>query len=214
VETDRSGNRVQAGEPMSLMVTVKNKGTTPVYRLRATTESDSAYYDEKELVFGKIAPGESKTAVTPLAWCEVEGRQAGTLKPRPENAKRVCKIPMDALDRSDGLKVHFDAAGGHAPASVEIRPTILALARPLFQYSYQIADDIQGNGDGLIQKGEQVTLYLTARNVGPGRSFETQANLANRSGDGLLLRKGRSATAICASSPPRRSKSRSWRPWQ
>jgi carboxyl-terminal processing protease len=191
VETDRSGNRVQAGEPMSLMVTVKNKGTTPVYRLRATTESDSAYYDEKELVFGKIAPGESKTAVTPLAWCEVEGRQAGTLKPRPENAKRVCKIPMDALDRSDGLKVHFDAAGGHAPASVEIRPTILALARPLFQYSYQIADDIQGNGDGLIQKGEQVTLYLTARNVGPGRSFETQANLANRSGDGLLLRKGR-----------------------
>ena len=191
VETDRPGNRVDAGQPVTLMVTVKNKGTTPVYRLHATTESDNAYYDEKELVFGKIGAGESKTATTPLAWCDVEGRQAGTLKPRPENAKRVCKIPMDALDRSDGLKVHFDAAGGHAPASVEIRPTIVAMPRPLFQYSYQIADDIRGNGDGLIQKGEQATIYLTARNVGTGRSFETQANLANRSGDGVLLRKGR-----------------------
>ena len=191
VETDRPGNRVEAGQPMTLTVTVKNKGTVPVYRLRAGTESDNSYYDEKELVFGKIGPGETKTATAPMAWCEVEGRQAGTLKPKPENAKRVCKIPMDALDRSDGLKVNFDAAGGHAPASVEIRPTIVALARPLFQYSYQIADDIQGNGDGLVQKGEQVTMYLTARNVGTGRSFETQANLANRSGDGVLLRKGR-----------------------
>jgi carboxyl-terminal processing protease len=188
--TDRPGDRVQAGQSMTLEVSVTNRGTVPVYRLRATTESDNAAYDEKELVFGKIGPGETKTARTPLAWCEVEGH-AATLKPKPENAKRVCKIPMDALDRSDGLKVHFDGAGGHAPASVEIRPTIEALQRPLFQYAYQIADDVAGNGDGLAQKGEQFTMYLVARNVGPGRSYETQANLSNRSGDGVLLRKGR-----------------------
>ncbi len=191
IRTDQAGHEVVAGNTINLEVEVKNNGTVPVYRLRAVTESDNSYYDERELVFGKIAPGESKVASTPLSWCKREGHRVGSTKPKPENAKRVCKIPKDALARSDGLKVHFDAAGGHAPASVELRPTIRALPRPLFQYSYQIADDRSGNGDGLIQKGEQLTMYLTVKNVGAGRSYETQANLANRSGDGVLLRKGR-----------------------
>ena len=73
--------------------------------LMALTEDDVA----KTLRFG----GDSKRppAEIPLGWCEVEGRKAGTIKPRDKNAKRICKIPMDALTRSDGLKVKFDAAG-------------------------------------------------------------------------------------------------------
>ncbi len=191
VMTDKPKDTVTAGEPINIEVTVENKGTVPVYRLRATTDSDNPYFDEKELVFGKIDPGETKTARAPLSWCEVEGKKPGSTKPAPKDAKRVCKIPMDALSRSDGVKVHFDAAGGHTPASAELRPTIVALERPLFQYSYQISDDIKGNGDGLLQRGEQVSIYLTVKNVGKGRTFETQANLASRSGDGVLLRKGR-----------------------
>jgi carboxyl-terminal processing protease len=190
VDTDRPNAEVNAGEPMELRVTVKNNGKQPVYRLRATTESDSGYFEGKELIFGKIAGGQSKTAKAPLGWCEVEGRKGGTTKPRDKNAKRVCKIPMDALTRNDGLRVKFDAAGAE-PAPVEIRPTVHALDRPLFQYTYQIADDRAGNGDGKLQKGEQVTMYLTVKNTGKGRSFETQANISNLSGDGLLLRAGR-----------------------
>ena len=34
-------------------------------------------------------------------------------------------------------------------------------------------------------------MYLTVKNVGRGRSFETQANLRDLSGDGLLLHEGR-----------------------
>lgn len=191
VETDRPNGEVNAGEPMELRVTVKNEGKLPVFRLRANTESDNAYFDNKELVFGKIGPGQTKTVKAPLGWCEVEGRKVGSTKPRDKNAKRICKVPMDALTRSDGLKVKFDVAGGTAPSPVEIRPTVRALERPLFQYTYQIADDRQGNGDGRVQRGEQVTMYLTVKNVGKGRSFETQANIANLSGDGLLLHAGR-----------------------
>ena len=191
LRTDKPGNQVTAGNSITLEVTVKNNGTAPVHRLRATTESDNPYFDEKELVFGKIAPGESKTTTTPLSWCDIDGRKAGSSKPKPKGAKRVCKIPMDALSRSDGVKVHFDATGGHTPASAEVRPTIKALDRPLFQYSYQVADDGGGNGDGMLQRGERATIYLTVKNVGIGRSYNTQANLANRSGDGILLRKGR-----------------------
>ncbi len=189
VKTNRPGDRVMAGETLDLEVTVKNNGSVPVYRLRATTESDNPYFNEKELVFGKIGPGEEVTAKTPLSWCEREDK--GQAKGSADDAKRSCKIPMDALSRSDGVKIHFDAAGGHTPGSAEIRPTIIALERPLFQYAYQIADNVKGNGDGLLQRGEQATMYLTVKNVGPGRSYESQANLANRSGEGVLLRKGR-----------------------
>lgn len=188
VKTDKESDRVTAGEPLNLEVTVKNNGSAPVHRLRATTESDNPYFDEKELLFGKIGPGETKTATAPLSWCEVEESKK---RPRPKDAKRTCKIPMDALSRSDGVKIHFDAAGGHTPASAEIRPSIVALPRPLFKYAYQIADDEHGNGDGLVQRGEKVTMHLRVKNVGEGRSYETQANLANRSGDGVFLHRGR-----------------------
>jgi carboxyl-terminal processing protease len=191
IDTDRAGNDVKAGEPIELRVTVTNNGKQPVYRLRGTSESDNPYFDNKELVFGKIAPGQSRSAKAPLGWCSVEGRKAGSTKPKDKNAKRTCKVPMDAHDRSDVLRVKFDAAAGGEPVPVEIRPVIHALERPVFEYSYQIADDRGGNGDGRIQKGEQVTMYLTVKNGGKGRSFETQANIVNLSGDGLFLYAGR-----------------------
>jgi carboxyl-terminal processing protease len=188
VEADKT--EVLAGEAMELRVTVKNNGKNPVYRLRANTDSDSGYFDAKELVFGKIAAGQSKTAKTPFGFCDIEGRKAGTTKPKDKNAKRTCKIPMDALARADGVKIKFEAAG-EAPAAVELRPTIRAIERPEFEYSYQIADDRTGNGDGKVQRGEQVTMYLVVKNVGKGRSYDTQANISNLSGDGLLLHAGR-----------------------
>lgn len=192
LSTDRPNDTVAAGESFALTVKVHNKGKEPVYRLRAVTDSDNAYFKEKELVFGKIAPGETKSATAPLSWCEIEGRKIATIAPLPKDPKRVCKLPKEALDRSDGVKIHFDAAGGFTPASAELRPTIEALPRPQFQYSYQIADNLEGsNGDGLLQRGEMVTVYLTVKNVGKGRSLDTQANLANRSGDGVLLKNGR-----------------------
>ena len=191
LETDRPNAEVTAGEPMELRVTVKNNSKNPIYRLRGTTDSDNPYFDGKEIILGKIGPGQSKTARAPLGWCEIEGRKVGSTKPKAANAKRICKIPMDALARSDGLSVRFDAAANAEPGPVEIRPTVRALERPLFQYAYQIVDDRTGNGDGRVQRGELVSMYLTVKNVGKGRSFDTQANIANLSGDGLLLHAGR-----------------------
>jgi len=191
IETDRPNAEVTAGQPMELRVTVKNNGKEPIYRLRGATESDNPYFEGKELIFGKVAPGQTRTAKAPLGWCEVEGRKFGTIKPREANAKRNCRIPMDALARSDGLKVKLEAEGASEPPPVEIRPTVRALDRPLFQYAFQLADDRGGNGDGVIQKGERVSMYLTVKNIGKGRSYETQANISNLSGDGLLLHAGR-----------------------
>ncbi len=77
------------------------------------------------------------------------------------------------------------------PAPAELRTRVTALPRPQFAYSVQVADT-EGNGDGRVcSRGEKATIYLRVRNVGRGRSFETQANLRNLSGRGVLLRAGR-----------------------
>ncbi len=191
VDTDRKDDTVTAGEPMTLKVTVKNKGKQPIYKLRATTKSDGPYFDEKELVLGKIGPGESKTATAPLGWCEVDGHKPGSTTPVPQDAKRVCKLPLAAITRQDVVKVHFSAEGGEAPNDVEFRPTVQSLPRPIFAYTYELVDNRPGNGDGQLSRGEGATVYLTVKNVGKGRSYETQANLRNLTGDGLLLRNGR-----------------------
>jgi carboxyl-terminal processing protease len=190
-KTDRPNDTVASGDSMSLKVSVKNKGTAPVYQLRAVTKSDGPYFDEKELVFGKIMPGETKTATVPLGFCDVEGHKAGSTEPLPLDAKRVCKIPLDADTRSDVLKIRFFAEGSEPPQEAEVRTTITAQPQPIFAYTYQIVDNRPGNGDGQIARGEGATVYMTVKNVGKGKSFETQANLRNLTGDGLLLHAGR-----------------------
>jgi carboxyl-terminal processing protease len=191
LETDKPNGEVLAGEPMTLKVTVTNKGTVPLFRLAAVTKSDNALYDNKELVIGKLDPGKSKTASTPLGWCEVEGHKVGSTAPLPKDAPRTCRIPRDTLSRQDGIAVKFDEARGRAPAQQQVRVAVRALERPVFAYSYQIADSRKGNGDGKVQKGEHLTMYVSVKNVGKGKSYETQANLRNLSGDGLLLHEGR-----------------------
>ena len=191
VSTDRPENKVRAGEPLKIKVTLTNKSRSAAYQLRAITKSDAAYFDEKELLFGKLDPGESVTAEAPLGWCDIEGRTPGSTTPVPEDAKRVCELPKDAVTRQEIVKVRFFAEGSEAPSDSEIRPTIESLPRPVFAYSYQVADNRPGNGDGQLARGEGATIYLTVKNVGKGASLETQANLRNLTGDGILLRAGR-----------------------
>lgn len=191
VTTDRKKDTVVAGEPITLKVSVKNTSKEPIYQLRAITKSDGPYYDQKELVLGKIDPGQTRTATAPLGWCDVDGRKPGSTKPLPTDAKRVCKLPLNAVMRQDVVKVRFSAEGGAPPREMELRPTVKSLPRPIFAYSYQVADNRPGNGDGQLARGEGATVYLTVKNVGKGKSYDTQANLRNLTGDGLYLRAGR-----------------------
>ncbi len=192
VETDRPENEVTAGDPMNLKVTVTNRGTQTLYRLSAVTKSDDPMFDNRELILGKLEPGKSRTSTTPLGYCEIEGRRPNSIAPIAKDAPRVCHIPKEALARADGIKVHFEEARGHGPADAETRATVRALDRPTFAYTYDIVDNRDGaNGDGRVQRGEGLTMYLSVKNVGKGKSLESQTNVRNLSGDGLLLHEGR-----------------------
>ena len=170
-----------AGEPFNLKVQVENKGKAPLYQLRATTKSDNRLFSERELVFGKLAPGEKKTWSTTLGICKAD----------EQSQKRECKLPETLKERADGVRIVFDEAHGHPPDPTEVRTRVQAEDTPQFAYTVHVADDDKGNGDGEIQIGEVATVYMRIRNVGKGTSKQTIGNLRNLSGPGVLIHAGR-----------------------
>ena len=54
------GSRIKAGDSVKLRGTVRNTGTTPVHRVHAVLKSENGRFDENEMVFGRINPGESR----------------------------------------------------------------------------------------------------------------------------------------------------------
>jgi len=182
--TDRPDNTVQAGEPFELRLKVTNKGKAPVYQLRAVTKSDNRLFSDRELVFGKLLPGETRTWSTTLGICKTESGSGG-------GGKRECLLPKNLPDRADGIRITFEDAHGHAPKPAEVRVRVQSRPVPSFAYTVHVADNGRGNGDGEIERGELATVYLRLKNVGQGSSEETVANLRNLSGPGLLLHAGR-----------------------
>jgi carboxyl-terminal processing protease len=178
-KTSSGDKPTRAGDPLSLRVDVTNEGGQTLYQVRATTRSDNPWFEGRELVFGKLAPGQTRSWTTTLGHCVTE------------DDKRACRVPRNMMDRADAIRVELEEAHGHVPAPVEVRATIEALSDPRFAYGLQIADNIDGNGDGRVQRGEQMTLYFTVKNVSDVDSFEVQANLQNKSGEGVLLHDGR-----------------------
>ncbi len=204
--TNRPQNTATPGQSLDLTVTVTNRGTTPVYRLRATTKSDNPLFENRELVFGRVNPGETRTWTTPLGICEYEGYRPGTTSQPAPNARKVCLMPKASLSRTDGIRFEWSEAHGRMPAEVApLRVSVTGLERPVFAYGWQFAESPRsGNGDGRIQAGEQVTMYLTVRNVGRGHSFSTQATIKNLSGAALLLHDARFAIDNMAPGEERR----------
>src|SRR5205814_9081378 len=64
-----------------------------------------------------------------------------------------------------------------------------AAPRPAFAYSWQLVDD--GNGDGLVQRGEHYRLQVQIKNTGAGPTQEATVLLRNATGDGVVLDKSR-----------------------
>ncbi|MDP3276055.1 MAG: MXAN_5808 family serine peptidase [Deltaproteobacteria bacterium] len=180
------------GEPLDLTVTVTNRGTSPVYRLRANTKSDNPLFENRELVFGRVDPGQSRVWTAPLGLCQIEGFRFGSSTHPPPNARRVCNVPLGSLSRVDGIRFEWSESHNHVPATATpVRAEVRGLERPSYAYGWQFADNLQGNGDGRLQRGERGTLYFTMRNIGRGRGYETQVNLKNLSGQGVILADGR-----------------------
>jgi carboxyl-terminal processing protease len=160
--------QVGAGETIKIRGTVKNSGTTTVYRVRAVLRSDNLLFDENEMVFGKIAPGATKTY------------------------DLAVKVPRGSLTRTDVIRAELSGLGKLHANSAEMTLNIEGKPRPLFAYAYQTIDDVAGNRDGRVQKGERVRTLVRVKNIGAGPSLHTQAIVRNGAGqEGILITAGR-----------------------
>ncbi|HEX7704516.1 MAG TPA: MXAN_5808 family serine peptidase [Kofleriaceae bacterium] len=161
-----SSGTLKAGDDVSVTATVKNNGTSAAYRVLPRIQAEDGVFEDVELPIGKVAPGETKTFTAKI------------------------KLPQDAVDRVDrmGLEVREarNATSKVSPAEARIE----SLPRPMFAYSWQLVDD--GNGDGLVQRGEKYHLSVSIKNTGTGASTkDAQVLVRNATGDGVDLDKSR-----------------------
>jgi carboxyl-terminal processing protease len=170
---DSKDGKIEAGSTARLKGVVKNVGHTPAYRVRAVFDSDNPLFDENEMVFGKIAPGDSKSYELSV------------------------KVPTSTFTRTDEIKATLYTQRGVTKAgAADLLVNIEGKQRPMFAYSYQTIDDQKGaNKDGLVQRGEQVRTLVTVKNIGQGRAMHTEAVLRNgTSQEGILISAGRFET--------------------
>ncbi|HTM23129.1 MAG TPA: MXAN_5808 family serine peptidase, partial [Kofleriaceae bacterium] len=162
---DAAGGKLRAGEVVKITGTISNHGTVPAFQVIARVKSDDRVFDETELVFGKIDPGQTRT------WTE------------------QIRVPADAADRLSVLGFDVREQRGARAAVQPLKLRIEAADQPVFAYTHQLIDE--GNGDGLVQKREHYKLRITVKNIGTGVAAKTSASLRNASGDGVVINKGR-----------------------
>ncbi|HUS30606.1 MAG TPA: MXAN_5808 family serine peptidase, partial [Kofleriaceae bacterium] len=156
---------IAAGQDIAVTATVKNTGLGDAYRVLSRIQADDSVFQDVELPIGHVAPGETKTFTAKV------------------------KVPADAVDRIDRLGMEVremrNAAAHVAAAELKVE----SLPKPVFAYSWQLIDD--GNGDGLVQRGEKYKLQVSVKNTGVGPTSEATVLLRNATGDGVVLEKSR-----------------------
>lgn len=160
-----------AGEEVKITVEVENTGPEPLYRLSATTESENLVLNGKELIYGKLKPGEKRLWSTKV------------------------EIPKWALKRDDKVSLKFQDANKSTISDYDFNIKTDALPRPLYAFNYEIVDDGRygstGNGNGIPEVGEKIALVIRVKNIGDGVSEKTLVSLKNLSGNQIFLEKGR-----------------------
>ena len=163
--------KTEAGGKLEMNVEAGNAGTEPLYRLMATTKSENPVFDGKELIFGKVGPGETRS------W------------------KTAFEIPKWSLTRRDLVTLKFEDGNNSQIPDYSFTTDTSGLERPLYAFNYEIVDDgrqaSRGNGDGIPEPGEIIAFAVKVKNIGPGASEKTILTLKNNSGDKIFLEKGR-----------------------
>jgi len=163
-----SDKKIAAGETVPLELTVENKGSESVRRLRGWIESDNGFLDRREFLFGQVKPGEKKTWTVNV------------------------KIPKDLASRRDGVSVKLQDDSGVVAENTAGELTIVEQLRPQFAFTWSIVDDCQAcNGDGLVQRGESVWVTVDVTNVGAGKAMDVFSSVRNGGDANVFIEKGR-----------------------
>lgn len=164
ITTSSPDGQVKAGEKVTITAAFTNKGTEPLYQVKAITEADYNVFNDREFIFGKVDPGKTAT------W-SVE-----------------VQAPRDAPNREDFVRFVVSDNNNEIGKDQGASLRTASQDRPHFAFSYDVIDK---NGDGLMQADEDVTLKIWVENNGKTDSAETQIYLKNLSHEAIYLKNGR-----------------------
>lgn len=153
-----------AGEARTVTVEVENLGEAPLYRLLAVSEAADQALDEREWVFGHLAPGARATFSHEV---ELPAGYGGEVAP---------------------LTLSFRDAGGEVVHTATTEVAVRSAPLPHLEWRWTPVD--LGDGDGLPEAGEPFALDVTVHNRGPGPTRAPFVRLANRAGRHVDLRVG------------------------
>ncbi len=157
--------RIEAGNKLTMTVSVTNTGAKPVHQLKAISKSESDLLDDREFIFGKVGPGESKS------W-DVE-----------------VSVPKDAPSRRDLLTFNFsDAQTEFKDLAATHELAVVGADRPQFAFSYGVEDT---SGDGVLSPGENAKMKVVVKNIGKAASDETLVFLKSLTRESVYLKRGR-----------------------
>lgn len=161
-----------AGTEVFIHVTVQNTGTKTLHRVLTDIDSLNPLINNKEFVFGKVEPGESKSA------------------------KVVVKIPPEIISFSETVKLlTYTQSTVENPLKKLVDTRFTETSQPQLAFSYSIIDKnsatTKGNGNGIPEKGEKVEMKIAVKNLGPGESKKTLINIKNKEGRYVFLKKAR-----------------------
>ncbi|MCE7911027.1 MAG: PDZ domain-containing protein [Candidatus Brocadia sp. AMX3] len=171
ISTIPANGRVKAGDKITLTVTAANTGDSPAYQLRGISSSKNGLFDKLEFILGKIDAGGTKSYSTTV------------------------EIPKGALDREDEITIKFEEMNQRNPKDMQLNIVTEALPRPLLAYSYRVMDTAKNssknNGDGLIQRGEDIEVLISVKNIGDGVAEKNVISIRELSNKEIFVKNGR-----------------------
>ena len=165
----KTGKKVFAGASVDVIATVTNRSQKTMSRVYGLSKSENGFFDRLEFPFGTLKPGETKQ------W----------------SVER--KLPLALSERAD--LVEFEV---HSDTNIEEQGSstiaeISAETPPLLTYSYHFDDRKGGNGDGLIQVGEQIDFIIDVKNLGKTAAKDAFVTVRNSGGSEVFLKVGRAS---------------------
>lgn len=169
-ETDKPENRLTSGEDVVLRATVTNQGTETVCRVAGRMESSLGRANDKELIFGRLEPGQSVT-------------QEYRIKTNRAQASRVDRVAL-GLYLDDGSPIPADKRG-----ESELYLEMTARPQPSFTIHYAILDNGVNDapGNSLLDDNETVTMRVWVSNDGAGTAEKPLVYLKNKAPEIKLL---------------------------
>jgi carboxyl-terminal processing protease len=170
LEFDAGSEGLEAGQKVTLTMTVSNTGTQAVYRVRGQSQSEVELFNDLQFVLGRIPAGQERKASVTVDIPRFTASQFV-----PVNANLFLDSSTTAIQDVESARAQLILDG---------------LARPRFAYTLQVHDS-EGNGDGVINAHEVVVLKARIRNIGKGKAFNVLATLKNEGNEAVFISKGR-----------------------